>query len=104
MLLRSFCYHPTLTSVDPSFFTSNNILVPPIVVPCLNYIHHKALRNTLPEPGLSIFTVLLDSLSELYALWHDGDHPGMDGTQVCILKESNKVTSQASYDAPKAED
>ena len=42
MLLRSCCYNSTLTSVDPSFFPSKNILFPPIVVPCMNYIHHKA--------------------------------------------------------------
>ena len=45
MLLRSCCYNAALTSVNPSFFPSKNILFPPIVVPCMNYIHHKACNQ-----------------------------------------------------------
>jgi hypothetical protein len=50
-----------------------------------------ALRNTLPWPWLSMFTFPLDSLRELDVFRHDGDPLGMDGTQVWILKWSNKV-------------
>ena len=32
-----------------------------------------------------------DSPSQLDVLWHDGDTLGMDGTQVSVLKETNKV-------------
>jgi len=33
-----------------------------------------------------------DAASQLDVLWHDGHTLGMDGTQVCILEESNQVS------------
>ena len=48
----------------------------------------KAVWNEMSYLG----SFASDSSSQLDVLWHNGDPLGVDGAQVCVLKETNQVS------------
>ena len=41
--------------------------------------------------GGGLCSLSSDSSGQLDILWHDGDSPGMDGTQVGVFKETHEI-------------
>ena len=48
-------------------------------------------RTEMCSCGGTLRMLSPDSSCQLDVFWHDGNSPGVDGTQVGIIKQSNKV-------------
>ena len=82
----------TFTSLDRTFNPSYNSIFSPFLVTCLDsFLDSACTQKHLALHQLHTFGFPSDSSRELNVFWHDGDPLGMDGTQVCIFKETNKV-------------
>ena len=47
--------------------------------------------------GGTLCTLSPDSSCQQDVLWHDGNSPGVDGTQVSVIKQPNRYASAASW-------
>ena len=82
----------TFTSLDRTFYPSYNSIFSPFLVTCLDsFLDSACTQKHVALPRLHTFRFLSDSSRELNVFRHDGDPLGMDCTQVCILKKSNKI-------------
>ena len=54
-------------------------------------LNHPHANSPFSKKALVVHPFRVPSYSQckLHVFWHDGDPPGMDHTQVCILKQSN---------------